>query len=498
TVTVTDDQTAKVEQDVTVTVTGSNDVPTVIPDKTTPTASYTELDKTTASTTEVLLKGDISYKDVDLNDTHTATQKVKSLTWSGGTLTAAQQNTLTQALSLDTATDSKGTGSGKQPWSFKTPDQTFDFLAVGETLVAVYTVTIADALAAKTEQDVTLTLTGTNDLPTITVGSGNSAAASLTEANGSLDTSGTLSVTDLDITNTVSPSVDKVVASGITVGLERSNSDLLAMMTVDTTPIISATATQGTLNWKFGSGAESFDYLARDEVLTLTYTLKVTDSSQGTATQDVVLTVKGTNDAPLITFYQNTASLTETNTTLTATGFFVVRDVDYSDIINASNLGVTTAGVTAGLVPSLNTLRSMLAVGPSPVIDSTSTVGSLNWSFNSSSEAFDYLALGESLTLTYSVFAIDPNSATADRPVVITINGTNDAPTIRSTATHHVISGSFTETASTTASTTPRVIYSDNSSTTTVEGIAFADKDFSDTHTVARSLNSLKWAWGNT
>ncbi len=45
------------------------------------------------------------------------------------------------------------------------------------------------------------------------------AADSLTETNATLSTSGTLTVTDLDLTDTVTSAVTSVVASGTTNGL---------------------------------------------------------------------------------------------------------------------------------------------------------------------------------------------------------------------------------------------------------------------------------------
>ena len=45
----------------------------------------------------------------------------------------------------------------------------------------------------------------------------------------------------------------------------------------------------------------------------------------------------------------------------------------------------------------------MFAIAPTAVISNTQTSGTLNWTFNSGSQAFNYLATGEQLTLTYTV-----------------------------------------------------------------------------------------------
>ena len=52
-------------------------------------------------------------------------------------------------------------------WSFSVADGALDFLAAGETRTQVYTVTVADGHGGTASQDVTITITGTNDAPTI-------------------------------------------------------------------------------------------------------------------------------------------------------------------------------------------------------------------------------------------------------------------------------------------------------------------------------------------
>ncbi|WP_049823950.1 VCBS domain-containing protein, partial [Bradyrhizobium sp. WSM2254] len=50
------------------------------------------------------------------------------------------------------------------------------------------------------------------------------------------------------------------------------------------------------------------------------------------------------------------------------------------------------------------------------------------WTFNSGTQAFDYLAAGQSLTLTYTVQSTDNNAASDTQSVTVTVTGTNDAP----------------------------------------------------------------------
>src|SRR6202008_3881517 len=63
----------------------------------------------------------------------------------------------------------------------------------------------------------------------------------------------------------------------------------------------------------------------------------------------------------------------------------------------------------------------------------------------SGSQAFDFLAAGETLTLTYTVKAADTQGASDSHTVAVTITGTNDAPAISVGAGDHASAG-LTET----------------------------------------------------
>src|SRR5437899_3051940 len=79
------------------------------------------------------------------------------------------------------------------------------------------------------------------------------------------------------------------------------------------------------------------DYVAQGESVTLTYTVQVADNHGGTTSQNVVITITGTNDQPVITSSAQGASLSElANTTGStspdsATGTVTFTDADLSD-----------------------------------------------------------------------------------------------------------------------------------------------------------------------
>src|SRR5204862_215603 len=70
-------------------------------------------------------------------------------------------------LSLGSVHDSTDGGQGSQSWSFSAPDSYFDYLADGESVTLTYTVEVDDHHGGVTAQDIVVTVTGTNDAPSI-------------------------------------------------------------------------------------------------------------------------------------------------------------------------------------------------------------------------------------------------------------------------------------------------------------------------------------------
>jgi T1SS-143 domain-containing protein len=67
--------------------------------------------------------------------------------------------------------------------------------------------------------------------------------------------------------------------------------------------------------------------------------------------------------------------------------------------------------------------------------DSTGNVtGDVNWSFSVNDSAIQFLAAGQTLNQTYAVAVSDGHGGVISENVVVTINGTNDAPVLSSTA----------------------------------------------------------------
>jgi VCBS repeat-containing protein len=207
----------------------------------------------------------------------------------GGSLAASVTNSAT------------GDGVGVVTWSYTVSNSDTDVQRLGkdETATEKFTVKIIDSTGKEDTQVITVTITGTNDAPVITVAAGDADSAGLTEANAGLTASDTLTVTDVDVTDLVNPSVVSVSTSGDTGGL--TNLQLLAMMSVAPSPVDTTTTTTGQITWTFNSGLQAFNHLDDGESLTLTYTVRATDDSGAVNNSDdqtVTITINGTDDQP--------------------------------------------------------------------------------------------------------------------------------------------------------------------------------------------------------
>ncbi len=377
--------------------------------------------------------GTLTVVDADLSDAVTAT--VESVVASDTTLGLGSDNAALLDMLTVTAgsIDADSGDASNLNWSFSSAPEAFDYLADGEHLTLTYTVRATDDSAAFAEQTVTVTINGTNDGPVITVGAGDSAAEARAETNAALAASGTLTVVDADLSDAVTATVESVVASDTTLGLGSDNAALLDMLTVTAGSIDADSGDASNLNWSFSSAPEAFDYLADGEHLTLTYTVRATDDSAAFAEQTVTVTINGTNDGPVITVGAGDSAAearAETNAALAASGTLTVVDADLSDAVTATVESVVASDTTLGLGSDNAALLDMLTVTAGSIDADSGDASNLNWSFSSAPEAFDYLADGEHLTLTYTVRATDDSAAFAEQTVTVTINGTNDGPVI--------------------------------------------------------------------
>ncbi len=156
----------------------------------------------------------------------------------------------------------------------------------------------------------------------------------------------------------------------------------------------------------------------------------------------------GTNDAVQIGSTGTTgaiseqASATGSSTPDTTTGTVGFSDNDTSDTHTVTVVGSPTVTCSGGGV-SADTMTALAnALSIASTTDSTGTnQGSFAWNFNAADKTFDFLAQGETLTVTYNVQVDDHHGGAATTPVTITITGVNDPATITGVASGSVTDG---------------------------------------------------------
>jgi len=458
--------------------------------------SFSEFADTTGSTGLHQLSGTMNFKDSDHSDTHTTSATLFSAVLSSGSIIPATSLAdFSTAMTSQILSDSNG--SGTLAWSFSDADDDFDFLAKNQTLVLTYDITVSDNHGGTAIQTVQVTITGTDDQPTISM----AAVATVTEQSNqtlslSPDTAHiALNFTDVDLTNTgYTASVIAASASGTTSGIlpgSFGTAELMSFFQVDNVVKASGSST-GTINTTFSAPDLSFDYLAAGEHLDINYTVQLNDNAGGITTQNVVVTVIGTNDKPVYLSGPESAHLTEDQNVspagdLTAHGDLFFTDVDLSDTHTVSTT-VTAVRSGGGSIPLSD--AALLAAFATSMEDSTGHVlGEVDWNFALPNNMANFLSGGETLTLTYHVTVNDPAGGTAVQDVTVTILGTNHPVVITSGPE----SASVSELADTTGSAAI-----DTTTTVPAGALNFTDTDTGDTHTVAVTLDSTSWSGGGS
>src|SRR3954471_10127441 len=447
--------------------------------------SFTEFANTTDSTGLHTLTGTMNFKDQDHSDTHATSATLHSTSVSGGTIIPAASLAHFQAAMTSQIT-SDSNGSGKLKWTFSDVDEDFDFLAKNQTLVLTYDIIVSDNHGGTAIQTVQVTVTGTDDRPMITT----TAVATVTEqANTTLSLSPdtvhvALNFTDDDLANTGhTATVLSASATGNTTGIIFGNAELMSFFQVDNV-VKNAGSSDGTINTTFSGPDLAFDYLAAGEHLDITYVVQLDDHAGGVSTQNVQITVVGTNDAPIYLSGPESAHLIEdqnvnSSGNLTAHGDLFFTDIDLSDTHSVSTT-VTATRSGGGAIPLTD--AQLLAAFATSLEDSTGHVlGEVDWNFAFSNSASSFLGGGETLTLVYHVTVQDPSGGTATQDVTVTILGTNHPVVITSGPE----SASVSELADTTGSAAI-----DTTTTVPAGTLAFTDDDTGDTHTVAVTLDS--------
>ncbi|MEG3756266.1 VCBS domain-containing protein, partial [Psychromonas arctica] len=364
-----------VEQEIVITINGVDDLSIVAGDTT---GAVTEDEAATLSTS-----GTLSLSDVDSSDTTTFTAETINGTYgditidADGNWTYAADNTQAAIQSLDD----------------------------GESLTDTITVMTSDGV----EQEIVITINGVDDLSIVA----GDATGEVTEDDAStLSTTGTLSLSDIDSSDTTTFTAETV-------------SGTYGAITIDADG-----------NWTYAADNTQAAIQSLDEGESITDTITVMTSDG--VEQEIVITINGVDDLSIVAGDATGAVTEDEAATLSTTGTLSLSDVDSSD--NTTFTAETINGTYGDIT-----------------IDADG-----NWTYaaDNTQAAIQSLDDGESITDTITVMTSDG----VEQEIVITINGMDDLSIVAGDTT-----GAVTEDDAATLSTTGTLSLSDvdSSDTTT-------------------------------
>ncbi|WP_287369291.1 VCBS domain-containing protein, partial [Thauera sp.] len=349
-------------------ISGTNDAPVVA--ATDVTGGVTEAVTPSGNLTDT---GTITFTDVDLTDVHT----VSAVTPSVGAL-----GTLTASVTTDTT----GTGlGGVVTWNYSVAAADVEYLADGETKTETFTFDIEDGEGGVIPRTVTVTITGTNDVPVI--GGVVDNATDAVQEDVDATASGTLTIVDTDTGESEFTEVSAGISTYGTYTLNPS----------------------GVWTYTLNNANAAVQALPAGATLTDSF---VAFSEDGSASQTVTITITGTNDVPVITG-DDTGSVTEKSGVLNATPGVATAtgDLDHTDVDN-------------GLANADDKWKAETVTGSygALVIDAA---GVWTYTLDDTNSSVQALNVGDTLTDTLTLETGDGTTKT----VSITINGANDAAT---------------------------------------------------------------------
>ncbi|MDF1726468.1 MAG: VCBS domain-containing protein [Sulfitobacter sp.] len=385
--TVTDEFGATASQSITITVTGFNDAPTIefsIEDITGTVfeEGYVAPDPESESAFQFARFAAMTLEEADATGTLTYTdpdaQPGAQASWAVAPLNA----------SLGTMVIDEITGQ----WHYFLDQSAAQTLAEGEERTETFTATVTDADGGSSSQVITITVVGSNDEAQI-IASPEDLAGAVTEG-GALIAQGQLTFVDADAApgevSTWSISAD---------GASRGT------MIID--PATGA--------WTYSLDEALANSIGEGDQVTETYTAALTDPLGAVALQTIQITITGENDGPVITSAQLDGTVRETGTTTpgisSISGTLTAVDPDQ----DGTNLNWQIAP-EAGNETALGDMS----------IDGLSG----EWTYLLNNFAADSLALGQSATESFTATVTDAFGASQSTTVVITIEGSADAPVL--------------------------------------------------------------------
>ena len=302
--------------------------------------------------------------------------------------------------------------SSNGSWTLDTSDAAYQYLAKDQTLTLQVPFTVTDASGISSSDNLTLVITGTNDLPVAQAASASALEGGATSA-GAVANATEGAILTLTVTTTTP-------GEAVSFNWAFSAADYLpyndfAFVQVNGEPVelLSSVASVGNYG---SSGTQPFNHAF---AVPGTYTLVIGVADAGDTVSDSRLVLSDLSGNAVLTSSSGAVIQTSSGWQLTSSG------ASGQTLIDQIDFGTVSGQLQASDVDNSAKLSFDLP-GTAPAGFVLNADGS--WTFDAADPAYDSLADGETLTLVIPYRVTDDQGASGQSSLTLTITGTNDAP----------------------------------------------------------------------
>lgn len=341
--------------------------------------------------------------------------------------------------------------TGEYKYKLDNDNDKANSLNEGQKVTETFTVTVNDAHGGSASQEITVNITGANDRPALSL----SPPSAILKEGSDATSTGKFEVVDPDqdgafkeFTNGKANQIYSIASgSDVTTGT--------GVVTYTTEYGTLTVNPNGTYEYVLNNDSHKVKNLGATEKHVETFNVKVTDLHGSFDTETVEFTIQGTNNAPSISGKTSGAltvkeagvtSGTETtiphyanqveNGTTTATGSFTVKDMDTHDTLTATltsnSTTITVPDMSGAGVWTVDDAYGTLTITGVRSVSATDGSESITYTYTYEIDQTKANALAEDKpeTLDYHISVTDGRSDPVTHDIKITVQGTNDAPTV--------------------------------------------------------------------
>ena len=312
---------------------------------------------------------------------------------------------------------------GSYTYTLDNADPDTQALAQGATVTDVFSYTVTDEFGATSTANLTITITGTNDLP-VANGDSNAADAVVESGVNPLNTpfAGDPTAVGNVLTNDTDVDTGHVLTVAAVAGLSGNVGHAVTGIYGSVT-----IGADGSYTYTLDNTDPDTNALAQGATATDVFSYTVTDEFGATSTANLTITITGTNDLPVANGDSNAADavvesgVNPLNTPFagdpTAVGNVLAND---TDVDTGHELSVAAvAGVAGNVGHAVTGIYGSVTIGAN---------GSYTYTLDNGDPDTQALAQGATVADAFSYTVTDEFGATSTANLTVTITGTNDAP----------------------------------------------------------------------